>query len=107
MKQNLETNAIHWFKMRLAYLYCSAHKTGTGESIFESKTNITFKTYSFFPLLFTTSLLFQQHSSAPKGLNITVIVPTAEDQMSQSHFEWENVIHPPRLSCVGLYDNSY
>ncbi len=60
-----------------------------------------------FPSSFTISLSFQQHSSAPKGLKIAVIVPTAEDQMSQSHFEWENFIHPPRLSCVGLYDYSY
>jgi len=40
--------------------------------------------------------------SAPKGLKITVIEPTSEDQMSQSHFEWENFIRPSRLSSVGL-----
>jgi len=41
--------------------------------------------------------------SAPKGLKITVIEPTPEDQMSQSHFEWENFIRPSRFSSVGLW----
>lgn len=83
----------------LAYTVLSLHKKLTSPLVYCFFTHSLF-TISLFLFLF-------KGISAPRGLKITVIEPTSENQMSQSHFEWENFIRPSRLSCVGLYDYSY